>query len=210
MYEKLFSEITASSFWESLQNPKVGTFLLEPLLFFGLTLGLLFYLGAVALRETKAQRFALVMMALAALSVAVYSELWHSAPAELYSQVGEAAVSKEAFNEHMNIRSESGNIFLGIAAVFGVTILLGGTRALGGLLVLLSCLAAVAGATIGLWLYMGTAALYHPAFLADPEPPVPIEEVTPGEEEPPPPSPVPPAAGIREAAPVIGEIAPAQ
>ena len=146
---------------EKLRDPQFLHHLLEPLLIYGLALGIMGFLVAFAVKERKMQLAALILIIGSALTIVPYTHFRKKADAE---QMGELLGAEKAMVEEHHTRLLEGQwIYFGIAGLAALTLLMGAHKGTAGHVIGGATATAGAGAVIfRMWLHLKSEYIEHP------------------------------------------------
>lgn len=148
--------------WDSLHDAEYLHLLLEPLPVYGLSLGLLFLLGALILRERKSQWLALLILCLSCLSVHPYLDLRREASPRILAT--SATSYRPMIQTQMERRQEHTWPYLAMASLCGLA-MIGGSGRPGKILRLAVFLGGTGLLGFSLWLHQKEAEIHHPNLL---------------------------------------------
>jgi hypothetical protein len=145
---------------DKLSDPEYLHLLLEPIMIWGLGIGVIAFLFSFFFGERKMQFVALAVIMVSALAVMPYLEQRKKADARV---VKLRADVKEMIDESAERRRDSRGAYVLVAALAGLTILMGAHKGKPGMLAGIGT--AIAGAVVvvhGAWLHLKDAEIYHP------------------------------------------------
>ena len=145
---------------DKLKDPEYLHLILEPIMIWGLGLGVVAFLFAFFFGERKMQFVALAVIIVSSLAVVPYLKQRQKADDRVVKLRGDM---KEMIVESQERRRDSRGAYLVVAALGGLTILMGAHKGKPGMLAGMGT--AVAGAVVvlhGAWLHLKDAEIYHP------------------------------------------------
>ncbi|MGI9244490.1 MAG: hypothetical protein ACR2RV_27060 [Verrucomicrobiales bacterium] len=145
---------------EKLKDPEYLHLLLEPIMIWGLGIGLIAFLFAFFFGERKMQMVALAVIVISALAVGPYLDQRAQADERVVKLRGDV---KELIEESQERRRGSRGAYMLVAALAGLTMLMGAHKGLPGMLAGIGT--AVVGTVVvihGAWLHLKDAEIYHP------------------------------------------------
>ncbi|MFT4546377.1 MAG: hypothetical protein ACI8XO_003983 [Verrucomicrobiales bacterium] len=145
---------------EKLSDPEYLHLLLEPIMIWGLGIGVIAFLLSFLFGERKMQLVALIVIIVSAMAVVPYLQQRKKADERVVKLRGDV---KEMIEESTERRRDSRGAYLVVAALAGLTILMGAHKGKPGLLA--GVATAAAGAVVvvhGAWLHLKDAEIYHP------------------------------------------------
>jgi hypothetical protein len=145
---------------EKLKDPEYLHLLLEPLMIWGLGIGVIAFLLAFFFGERKMQLVALAVIIISSLAVVPYLEQRAAADARVVKLRSDV---KELIEESQERRHDSRGAYLLVASLAGLTALMGAHKGMVGMLAGIGT--AVAGSIVvvhGAWLHLKDAEIYHP------------------------------------------------
>ena len=145
---------------EKLSDPEYLHLLLEPIMIWGLGVGVIAFLFSFFFGERKMQLVALTVIIISSLAVVPYLKQRTKSDERVVKLRGDV---KEMIEESQERRQGSRGAYILVAALAGLTILMGAHKGLAGLLAGIGT--AVVGAIVvvhGAWLHLKDAEIYHP------------------------------------------------
>ena len=145
---------------EKLDDPEYFHLLLEPIMIWGLGIGVIAFLFSFIFGERKMQLVALTVIIVSSLAVIPYMKNRQQADERVVKLRGDM---KEMIVESQERRRDSRGPYIMVAALAGLTILMGAHKGLPGMLAGIGT--AVVGAVVvvhGAWLHLKDAEIYHP------------------------------------------------
>ena len=145
---------------EKLKDPEYMHLLLEPIMVWGLGIGVIAFLFAFFFGERKMQLVALAVILVSSLAVIPYLEQRQKSDERVMKLRGDV---KEMIAESGERRQDSRMAYVLVAALAGLTILMGAHKGMPGMIAGLGTAAAGAVVVIhGAWLHLKDAEIYHP------------------------------------------------
>lgn len=145
---------------DKLKDPEYLHLLLEPIMIWGLGFGVIAFLFAFFFGERKMQLVALTVIIVSSLAVLPYMKQRTKSDERVVKLRGDV---KEMIDDSRERRSDSRAAYLLVAALAGLTILMGAHKGKPGMLAGIGT--AIAGAIVvvhGAWLNLKDAEIYHP------------------------------------------------
>lgn len=145
---------------EKLKDPEYFHLLLEPIMIWGLGIGLIAFIFAFFFGERKMQMVALAVIVISALAVGPYLDQRAQSDERVVKLRGDV---KELIEESQERRRGSRGAYMLVAALAGLTMLMGAHKGLPGMLAGIGT--AVVGSVVvihGAWLHLKDAEIYHP------------------------------------------------
>lgn len=145
---------------EKLKDPEYLHLLLEPIMIWGLAIGVIAFLFAYFFGERKMQLVALGVIIISSLAVGPYLKQRAQADERV---VKLRADMKEQIEASQERRRDSRGAYLLVAALAGLTVLMGAHKGMPGMLAGIGTV--LAGAVVvvhGAWLNLKDAEIYHP------------------------------------------------
>lgn len=145
---------------DKLKDPEYLHLLLEPIMVWGLGIGVIAFLFSFFFGERKMQLVALTVIIVSSLAVVPYMKQRKKADERVVKLRGDV---KEMIAESTERRKDSRGAYVLVAALAGLTILMGAHKGKPGMLAGMGT--AFAGAILvvhGAWLHLKDAEIYHP------------------------------------------------
>lgn len=162
--------------WRALREPEFLSLALEPILFYGPLVAVIFFVFSWIAGETRTQKLALILIALAGLVALPFRELAH-ASAERVAALNGAPL----LDNHLALVDSTQWPFLATAAVAILALFAGRNGKTGLWLTILALLSAIAVSVLGLWLFLKGAEVFRPSLRSAGKPPAeapPVPEPT--------------------------------
>ncbi len=146
---------------EKLRDPQFLHLLLEPMLIYGVAIGIIGFVAAFLVRERKMQLAALILIIASALTIVPYTHFRKKADNEHMAQF--AGTQKVLVEEHHTRLLEGQWIYFGIAGLAALTLLMGAHKGTPGLV--MGGATAVAGVGVvlfSMWMQLKSESIANP------------------------------------------------